>query len=81
MARTIRSIIISALNTCSSDSYLWISPGALIEYARAGRGYEGTEERLLRRANELAEEGVIESRQRGMMQNHWFRRKGAIFPD
>ncbi len=57
------------------DADNWISPGELFAYAQDRRGYTGTQERLLQRAEELAESGIIESRSRGRAQNNWYRHK------
>ena len=70
MTRTIRSTILSIL-----DADNWVSPGELFAYAQDRGSYTGTQERLLQRAEELANEGVIESRPRGRAQNVWYHRK------
>jgi hypothetical protein len=81
MARTIRNIILHILNSYSEftgkrEEYEgWISPGELFADAQdfSSCNYKGTQERLLQRADDLARQGVIESRPRGRMQNNWYR--------
>jgi len=75
MSRTIRSIILSTLNAYNYDLSEWVSPGELFRYAQENRDYTGTQEELLVRARDLARRGVIESKQRGRMQNKWYRPK------
>jgi len=70
MTKTIRSLIVTSLNY--SGKHEWTSPGDLFREAQE-RGYNGSQERLLQRANELAEQGILEARKRGMMQNNWYR--------
>lgn len=70
MARTIRSIILSVLNNFEGG---WVSSGELYSSARGIKKYGGLQDRLLWRADELASQGVIESRPRGRMQGIWYR--------
>lgn len=70
MARTTKSIILSTLNAYADR---WVSPGELYASAQDERKYTGTQERLLQKADELARQGVIESKPRGRMQNNWYR--------
>lgn len=70
MTKTIRSIILTSLNY--EGKYEWTSPGDLFREAQE-RGYNGSQERLLQRASELAKQGILEARKRGRMQNNWYR--------
>jgi len=72
MARTIRSTILSMLK---DHAGVLVSPGELFAYAQDRRGYTGTQERLLQRAEELVNLRVIESSPRGRAQNNWYRHK------
>jgi|GEM_PF-5808045 hypothetical protein len=66
MARTIRSRIVALLGD------RWVSKGELFNLAQA-QGYDGSQSRLLKVADELANQGVIEVRQRGRSQSNYYR--------
>ena len=69
MAKSIQSIIMSVI----IHDGTWVSPGELFSQSQE-EGYKGTQKNLIQKANELASKGVIESQERGRMQNTWYRR-------
>ena len=73
MARTLKYTILSILKNYDFGEDNWTSPGELFAFAQNLRDYKGTQERLLQRAEELARQGIIESRIRGRGQNKWYR--------
>jgi len=72
MARTLRNLILGILKDCNYDSgSAELSGAELYEDARS-RGYDGLHHVLIRRADELAKQGIIKAKPTGRMQSNCY---------
>jgi len=81
MARTVKAIIARTLRELgNSNEGWWVSPGEFYQAAQE-RGYSGTQEDLLSRANKLQEAGYLQSARRGKNQSVYYRIAKSQFED